>query len=64
MPTGEQLITRRLRFDPAPRRASPDPLVSKTVRSRAGSGFAFADRGERELKRLPDLWRLYVAEPA
>jgi hypothetical protein len=29
----------------------------------AGSGFAFTDRGERELKGAPDLRRLYVAEP-
>ena len=29
----------------------------------AGSGFSFADRGEHELKGVPDRWRLYVAEP-
>ncbi|MBM2823541.1 MAG: hypothetical protein HW413_2287 [Thermoleophilia bacterium] len=35
-------------------------LVSSTVKDLvAGSGFAFADRGERELKGVPGLWRLY-----
>jgi hypothetical protein len=27
----------------------------------AGSGFAFDDRGEHELKGIPDRWRLYRA---
>ena len=37
-------------------------LVSRTVRDLvAGSGLAFADRGERELKGVPDRWRLYAA---
>lgn len=35
-------------------------LVSSTVRDlTAGSGLAFDDRGEHELKGLPDRWRLY-----
>ncbi len=39
-------------------------VVSQTVKDLvAGSGFSFTDRGERELKGVPDLWRLYVAEP-
>ena len=27
----------------------------------AGSGIAFEDRGEHELKGVPDRWRLYAA---
>jgi class 3 adenylate cyclase len=39
-------------------------VVSGTVKDLvAGSGFAFTDRGERELKGVPNVWRLYVAEP-
>jgi class 3 adenylate cyclase len=35
-------------------------LVSQTVRDLvAGSGLAFEDRGEHELKGVPDRWRLY-----
>ncbi len=37
-------------------------LVSSTVRDLvAGSGIAFTDRGEHELKGVPDAWRLYAA---
>jgi class 3 adenylate cyclase len=37
-------------------------LVSSTVRDLvAGSGIAFADRGEHELKGVPDRWRVYAA---
>jgi class 3 adenylate cyclase len=40
-------------------------VVSRTVKDLvAGSGFSFTDRGERELKGVPNLWQLYVAEPA
>jgi class 3 adenylate cyclase len=40
-------------------------VVSGTVKDLvAGSGFSFTDRGERELKGVPDVWRLYVAEPS
>jgi class 3 adenylate cyclase len=40
-------------------------VVSGTVKDLvAGSGFSFTDRGEHELKGVPGLWRLYVAEPA
>jgi class 3 adenylate cyclase len=41
--------------------ARPSPvLVSQTVRDLvAGSGLAFEDRGERELKGVPGSWRLY-----
>ncbi len=40
-------------------------LVSQTVRDLvAGSGLTFVDRGEHELKGVPDRWRLYrVEEP-
>ena len=35
-------------------------LVSQTVKDfAAGSGLTFEDRGEHELKGVPDLWRLY-----
>jgi class 3 adenylate cyclase len=35
-------------------------LVSQTVKDVAtGSGFAFEDAGEHELKGIPDRWRLY-----
>jgi len=35
-------------------------LVSQTVRDlTAGSGIGFEDAGERELKGVPDRWRLY-----
>jgi class 3 adenylate cyclase len=37
-------------------------LVSSTVKDLvAGSGLAFEDRGEHELKGVPDRWRLYRA---
>jgi len=40
-------------------------VVSQTVKDLvAGSGFSFADRGEHQLKGVPDVWRLFVAEPA
>ena len=35
-------------------------LVSSTVKDlTAGSGLTFEDRGEHELKGVPDRWRLY-----
>jgi class 3 adenylate cyclase len=38
-----------------------DVLVSGTVKDLvAGSGFAFEDRGEHELKGVPGAWRLYA----
>jgi class 3 adenylate cyclase len=37
-------------------------LVSRTVRDLvAGSGLTFMDRGEHELKGVPDRWQLYSA---
>jgi class 3 adenylate cyclase len=42
-------------------------MVSQTVKDLvAGSGLAFEDAGEHELKGVPDRWRLYrvVSEPA
>jgi DNA-binding NarL/FixJ family response regulator len=42
-----------------------DVLVSSTVRDLvAGSGIAFADRGEHALKGVPDRWRLFAVEDA
>ena len=39
-------------------------VVSQTVKDLvAGSGFSFADRGEHELKGVPEVWRLYAARP-
>jgi class 3 adenylate cyclase len=40
--------------------AAGETLVSSTVRDLvAGSGLAFDDRGEHELKGVPERWRLY-----
>jgi class 3 adenylate cyclase len=40
--------------------APSEVLVSQTVKDLvAGSGLAFEDAGERELKGVPDRWRLY-----
>jgi class 3 adenylate cyclase len=37
-------------------------LVSSTVKDLvAGSGFAFEDRGEHELKGVPGTWHLFAA---
>jgi class 3 adenylate cyclase len=37
-------------------------IVTRTVKDLvAGSGFAFEDRGEHELKGVPDTWHLYSA---
>ena len=39
-----------------------DVIVSQTVKDLvAGSGFSFEDRGEHELKGVPDRWHLYAA---
>ena len=39
-------------------------VVSQTVKDLvAGSGFSFTDRGEQQLKGVPDRWRLYTAAP-
>jgi class 3 adenylate cyclase len=36
-------------------------LVSETVKGLvAGSGITFEERGEHELKGVPDSWRLYA----
>ncbi len=36
-------------------------LVSSTVEDLvAGSGIAFEDRGEHQLKGIPDTWRLFA----
>ena len=39
-------------------------LVSSTVKDLvAGSGIAFEDRGEHQLKGVPGIWRLFSVEP-
>jgi class 3 adenylate cyclase len=40
-------------------------LCSRTVKDLvAGAGFAFAERGTRRLKGVPERWQLYVVQPA
>jgi hypothetical protein len=40
-------------------------LVSSTVKDLVvGSGIDFADRGEHQLKGVPDRWRLWAANAA
>jgi class 3 adenylate cyclase len=44
----------------AAKAGSSEVLISQTVKDLvAGSGLAFEDAGEHELKGVPDLWRLY-----
>lgn len=39
-------------------------VVTQTVKDLvAGSGFRFEDRGEQELKGVPDRWRTFVVAP-
>jgi class 3 adenylate cyclase len=43
--------------------ASGEVLVSRTVRDLvAGSGLRFADRGEHQLKGVPETWQLFALE--
>jgi len=43
--------------------APNEVLVSSTVKDLvAGSELRFTDRGEHELKGVPEQWRLYAAE--
>lgn len=43
---------------------SSEVLVSQTVKDLVvGSGLAFEERGEHELRGVPDRWRLYSATP-
>jgi class 3 adenylate cyclase len=45
--------------------APGEVLVSSTVKDLvAGSGLAFEDRGEHELKGVPGSWRLYAVADA
>jgi class 3 adenylate cyclase len=45
--------------------APGEVLVSSTVKELVvGSGLNFADRGEHELKGVPDSWRIYAVAPA
>ena len=49
----------------AARAGASEILVSQTVKDLvAGSGLAFADAGEHELKGIPGSWRLYRAAPS
>jgi class 3 adenylate cyclase len=42
--------------------APSEVLVTRTVRDLvAGSGIAFEERGEHELKGVPERWALYAA---
>ena len=44
--------------------APGEVLVTRTVRDLvAGSGISFEERGEHELKGVPDRWALYAATP-
>ena len=44
----------------AAKAGASEVMVSQTVKDLvAGSGLAFEDAGEHELKGVPDLWRLY-----
>ena len=44
----------------AAKASSSEVLVSRTVKDLvAGSGFTFEDRGEHDLKGVPERWRLY-----
>jgi class 3 adenylate cyclase len=41
---------------------SREVVVSRTVRDLvAGSGLSFVDRGEHELKGIPDRWQVFAA---
>jgi class 3 adenylate cyclase len=43
--------------------ATGEVLVSGTVKDLvAGSGIAFSERGEHELKGVPDTWRLFAVD--
>jgi class 3 adenylate cyclase len=49
----------------AARGGEGEVVVSSTVRDLvAGSGIGFADRGEHELKGVPDRWHLYAVADA
>ncbi len=44
--------------------AGGEVLVSSTVKDLvAGSGIQFADRGAKQLKGIPDEWRLFAVAP-
>ena len=48
----------------AAKASAGEVLVSQTVKDLvAGSGLAFDDRGEHELKGVPDSWRLFALVP-
>ena len=44
--------------------AAGEVLVTSTVKDLvAGSGIQFVDRGAKQLKGIPDEWRLFAAAP-
>ena len=44
--------------------AAGEVLVTSTVKDLvAGSGIQFEDRGAKQLKGIPDEWRLFAAAP-
>jgi len=44
--------------------AGGEVLVTSTVKDLvAGSGIQFVDRGAKQLKGIPDEWRLFAATP-
>ena len=46
-----------------PRAGPGEVLVSSTVKDLvAGSGLAFEDRGQHELKGIPGAWHLYAVQ--
>ena len=48
----------------AAKAAADELLVMSTVRDLAvGSGLIFTDRGEQELKGIPNRWHLYALAP-
>jgi len=48
----------------AARAGASEVLISQTVKDLvAGSGFAYADAGEHELKGVPGMWRLWSVVP-
>ena len=41
----------------------PDIHYARSTNLVAGSGFVFHDRGEHDLKGIPDRWHLYGVVP-
>ena len=55
------MLTRRSFLKTATMAGAGEVLVSSTVKDLiAGSGLAFADRGDHVLKGVPGMWRLFA----